>query len=230
MYPSEHAYHKDSVESDRVESNCRKYSPGNLPGGEHPENYIHCDGTQLKLADSNFGQEQYQSSDYHVWPVGSDAELLFILPTRVSLTTITLHYYSDSDRGLPRLTFYAVPDDFDVWNAPDSSNPHADVASVPPGGEPAGHRSISINVNFNTKKVLMYKHSSTKSFQFAVSEVEFFTCKLPGVDVREEERECHTLCCHVQTLFEEYRGQHVQNCTQNALNYPQMSGLVIQLP
>ena len=35
--------------------------------------------------------------------------------------------------------------------------------------------SVSIHVNFNTKKVLMYKYSS--SFQFAVSEVEFITSK-----------------------------------------------------
>ena len=32
-------------------------------------------------------------------------------------------------------------------------------------------------------------------------------------------------CC-VQTPFEEYRGQLVQYCTQNALIYPQTSGLV----
>ena len=52
---------------------------------------------------------------------------------------------------------------------------HVDVAAVPPVREPAGRRSVSItDVNFNTKKVLMYKFSS--SFQLAVSEVEFFTC------------------------------------------------------
>ena len=55
-----------------------------------------------------------------------------------------------------------------------TSYPQVNVVAVPPGGEPAGHRSVSINVNFNTMKVLMYKYSST--FQFAVSEVEFFTC------------------------------------------------------
>ena len=98
-----------------------------------------------------------------------------IFPTRVSLTTITLHYYSDSDLGFPRLRFYAVPDDFNVWDAPTTGTPHVDVAAVPPGGEPAGRRNVSINVNFSTKKVLMYKFSS--SFQFAASEVKFFKCK-----------------------------------------------------
>jgi hypothetical protein len=116
-----------------------------------PEWYTHCDGTQLKLTDSNFGQEQYQSTDYYVWSTGSDEQLLFIFPTKVSLTTITLHYYNDSVHGLPRLSFYAVPDDFDVWDLPTTNNPQVSVASVPPGIEPAGHRSVSINVNRSTQ-------------------------------------------------------------------------------
>ena len=134
--------------------------------------YFHCDGTQLKLADNNLGSEQFRSSSHYQWPAGSDGQLLFIFPTRVSLTTITLHYYSDSVRGHPRLRFYAVPDDFNVWETPTTGIPYAGVAAVSPGGVPAGHRSVSINFNFNTMKVLMYKFSS--SFQFAVSEVEFF--------------------------------------------------------
>ena len=136
--------------------------------------YTHCDGKQTKLNDSDLGQEHYHCSDYYVWSAGNDGQLLFIFPTRVSLTNITLHYYSDSVQGCPRLRFHAVPDDFDVWDALIIGNPQADVASVPPGGEPAGRRSVSINVNFKNKKVLMYKFHS--SFQLAVSEVEFFTC------------------------------------------------------
>jgi hypothetical protein len=173
MKPSEYAYHHGSVtRAESASANCRRYPDGDLPAGVHPEDYIHCDGTQLKLADSNFGQlQQYRSWDYYVWSADSDGQLLFIFPTRVSLTTITLHYYSDSVRGLPRLRFYAVPDDFDVWDTLTLGNPYTGIASVPPGGEPAGRRSVSINVNFNTKKVLMYKFSS--SFLFSVSEVEF---------------------------------------------------------
>ena len=74
------------------------------------------------------------------------------------------------------MRFYAVPDDFDVWDAPTTSDPRVEVASVPAGGEPADRRNVSINVNFNnnyyfnfnTKKVLMYKFSST--FAFVVSD------------------------------------------------------------
>jgi hypothetical protein len=140
----------------------------------HPDWYFHCDGTQLKLADSNIGQQQYQPADYYTWSSTSGEQLLFIFPTKVSLTTITLHYYSDSVRGRPRLRFYAVPHDFDVWSVLTSGNPLVGIASVPPGGEPAGRKSFSLNPNYNTRKVLMYKYGS--SFQFAVSEVEFFKC------------------------------------------------------
>ena len=179
MYPSEYAYHGNSVNrAESASARCRSY-PSGLLTGVFTEQYIHCNGTQLKLTNSDLGHEQYSSSDYYVWPAVRDGQLLFIFPTRVSLTTITLHYYSDSDRGLSRLRFYAVPDDFDVWDAPSTDIPSVDVAAIPASGEPAGRRNVSVNVNFNTQKVLMYKSSS--KFQFAVSEVEFFskyhTCK-----------------------------------------------------
>ena len=90
------------------------------------------------------------------------------------LTTITLHYYSDSQRGLPRLRFYAAPDDFDVWYAPPGNSRYADIAAVRPGEEPTGHRNASVNVNFATLKILMVKTSSP--FRLAVSEVEFSVC------------------------------------------------------
>ena len=173
VYPSEYAYRDESVNrAERSSANCRRYPSYEVDMGIR---YVHCDGTQLRLTDSDLGQEQYSSGDYYVWSAGNDGQLLFILPTRVSLTTITLHYYSDSDLGFPRLRFYAVPDDFDIWDAPTTGTPRIDVAAVPPGGEPAGRRNVSINVNFSTKKVLMYKFSS--SFQFAASEVKFFKCK-----------------------------------------------------
>ena len=167
MYPSEYAYRNDSVaRAESASANCSSYPP--------QEDYIHCDGTQLKLADSNIGQEPYRSSDYYQWSAGSAGKLLFIFPTNISLTTITLHYYSDSDsvQGRPRLRFYSVPDYFDIWDALTSDTPYGGVDSVPAGGEPAGRRSVRIGVDINTSKVLMYKFSSL--FWLVVSEVEFF--------------------------------------------------------
>ena len=116
---------------------------------------------------------EYTNTSYYVWNASSYAQLLFIFTTRVSLTAITLHYYSDSVRGHPRLRYYAVPDDFDVWDRP-SGDPFVGIDSIPPSGEPTGGRNVKVKVNvkFNTKKVLMSKLSS--NLQFAASEVEFF--------------------------------------------------------
>ncbi len=170
VYPSEYAYRDDSVNrAESVSANCQSYPRGLY---FYSQQYIHCNGSHLQLADSDLGQEQYRSTDYYQWIAGSNEQLLFIFPTIVFLTTITLHYYSDSNRGLPRLRFYAAPDNFNVWDALTTSYPNVDVVSVSPGGEPAGRRNVSINVNFNVRKILMYKFSSIFTFQFAVSEVE----------------------------------------------------------
>ena len=164
----------DSVyRTERTSANCRNYPNGLVPDIRY---YIHCDGTQLRLTDSDIGSEQYTSSDYYVWLSYEikNRQLLFIFPTRVNLTTITLHYYSTSGRGLPRLRFWAVPDDFDVWNALTTSYSYVEVAAVLPGGNtPAGLRNISISIKVFTKKVLLVKFSSSSAF--ALSEVEFFT-------------------------------------------------------
>ena len=145
-----------------------------LAAGVKAEDYTHCDGSQLRLTDSDLGSEQFSSSDYYVWNAGSSRQLLFIFPTRVNLTTITLHYYSDNVRGLPILRFFAVPDDFDVWDALTARYGFEDITPVPPGGEPTGQKSVSIDFNYTTTKVLM--HKSRSDFMFALSEVEFFTC------------------------------------------------------
>ena len=157
MYSSEYAYKCGSVQSfESASANCRRYLSG-LKVGIFTEQFIHCNGTQLKLTDSNLGSEQYISSDYYEWSASSAHQLLFIFPTRVNFTAITMHYYSDSDRGLPRLRFFAVPDDFDVWDAPHAAYRYVEVAAVSPGGEPAGPRNVSIEFNFNTMKVLLLK-------------------------------------------------------------------------
>ncbi len=168
MYPSEYAYQDDSVSrAERNRANCRRYPER---AGDSEVVYIHCDGEQLRLTNSDIGADtEYSIGSYYSWSIWWDAQLLFTFPTVFSLTTITLHYYSDSDRGLPRLRFYAVLDDIDVWDTLATGTPYADIAEAQPGVEPAGRRSVSINVNFNTRKVLMYKYHS--SFIFTVSEM-----------------------------------------------------------
>ena len=69
----------------------------------------HCDGILLKVTDSDHGLELYRSGDYYestnvTYKNNYYYQLLFIFPTRVYLTTINVHYYSDSVHGLPRLS------------------------------------------------------------------------------------------------------------------------------
>ena len=158
VYPSEYAYQMNSViESEISSAMCRPYAKGLDDQERATQNYIHCDGTQLRLTDSDLGTEQCSSSDCYVWNAGSsNHQLLFIFPKKVNLTTITLHYYSDGLKGLSRLRFYAVPDDFDIWDALTASYSRVDIAAVPPNGELAGRRNVSVNVDFmNVKKVLL---------------------------------------------------------------------------
>ena len=146
VYPSEYAYLDSSVTRfEREIANCRVYLPMGLALSVKAEDYTHCNGVQLRLADSVLGSEQYTTSHYYVWNVSPSSQLLFIFPTRVNLTTITLHYYSDNLRGLPGLRFYAVPDDFEVWEALVSSYKYEDVLPEEPNEELANRSNISIN-------------------------------------------------------------------------------------
>ena len=172
VYPSGYDYRDDSVMRDEKSSaGCMKYPRSGVAISTYTEEYIHCGGTQLVLADSYTGTMQYSSSYYYAWNAESGS-LLFIFPDSISLTTITLHYYSDSRRGLPRLKFYAVPDDFNVWDIATSDIQSFQTTAV--DGESVGRRSVSFNVTFSTTRVLMYKYNS--GIMFAVSEVEFFIC------------------------------------------------------
>ena len=66
VYPSEYAFKEDSVgEYESPSANCRLY-PDHLQAGVYTEQYTHCDGTQLKLTDSDLGQEHYHVTDYYV--------------------------------------------------------------------------------------------------------------------------------------------------------------------
>ena len=156
------------MRSEPVSDNCRTY-PSRT-------NYIHCNGTQLRLTDSEIGPLlQYDPSYYYEWTAESvSRQLLFIFPTRVNLTTITLHYYSNStsQRGLPRLSFHAVSDNFNVWDGT-RGDWFVVVAAVQPAVELDGRRNILVDFNFNTKKVLMVKAPS--AYKLAVSEVTFYT-------------------------------------------------------
>ena len=109
--------------------------------------YIHCDGNKL-LTDSNTGPSQFNGSrtPVYLWTSTTSHQILFAFLATTSLTMITLHYYSgyyqgSHKAGLPRLRFFAVPDDFDVWDAV-ANSPFSVVVSVisPREEQPAQRR------------------------------------------------------------------------------------------
>ena len=89
VYPSGYAHHFSLAPN--FGTNCMRYR-SNLQPNVYTDQYIHCHGTQFKV--TGWSNETNQ--------------LLFTFQSKVYLTTITLHYYSDSVRGRPKLRFYAV--------------------------------------------------------------------------------------------------------------------------
>ena len=177
MHPSEYAYNDESVvRYENQSANCRRYPVSSQGANIYTGNYIHCNGTHLKLTDSDLGNAQHTGvgSSYYSWSKKTTEQLLFIFSEKVTLTTITLHYYSTSGFGLPVVRFFAVPNHFDIWDATSLSLSYVQIAAVPPDGQPNGPTNVSINFNFHTGRVLLSKLKS--EFIFAVSEVEFFTC------------------------------------------------------
>ena len=93
-----------------------------------------------------------------------------MFPTRVNLTTITLYYYSDNDWGFPRLRFFAVPDDFNIWEAPTLN---VEVDAVSPGGEPVG-MLVSIILTLPRRRCLWSSWVASSALQWV--RWNFYTC------------------------------------------------------
>ena len=95
VYPSEYAYRDDSITRyESASANCRRYPiiPG-LPTGIHSKDYIHCDGTQLKLADSDLGSERpFSSSSHYQWSDGSGEQLLWSHIPHIQLEVLDYHH------------------------------------------------------------------------------------------------------------------------------------------
>ena len=172
-YPSEYSYFVNSImATERDSANCTT----TVTDEADMDHFVHCDGEQLRLVDSDLGSELYDSTDYYVWSAGvTTTRILFTFPARVHLTSLTLHYYSDSIHGLSKLRFQAVPDDFKLGDSLRAIYSQVVVDAIPPSSqEQVGRTKIAINLDFITKKVLLSKILS--NFQLSVSEVEFFTC------------------------------------------------------
>ena len=137
---------------------------------------------------SNFTQET--NGTVYIWSSDPD-QVLFIFSSQKLINSITLHYYSNEDnQGLPKLRFFAVPEDFEVTNRTRSTYPTRVLDAVFPGDEGTGLRNKTRDVPFNTTKILMTK-GFTKNYQFYLSEIEFFTSN-SGMCEQMHSRQCVT--------------------------------------
>ena len=139
-------------------------------------NYVSCEGP-TRITDSQkslpvFTQDSPDS--VYIWGSQKD-KVLFTFSDQKDIHSLALHYFSNSDnQALPKLRFYAVPEDFEVQDEVRGSYPMTIIDEVRPGREQEGLRNKSKTVDFHTSKILMTK-SYTKNYQFYLSEVEFFT-------------------------------------------------------
>ena len=162
-------------------ANCRKYGQSN-----GLQFYSLCDGSPLRLTDSQFGPEYYPSSHDHNYYVmkGTIFSLmykifLFALSEPTRLDKIRLHYYSDLHGGkiLPVIYFFAIRDDQLVYD-----NLHAyetlGVVGSPFSETVNGRTNVTITVSSSSlpySKVLMHISFLPYEKFFYLSEVEFFT-------------------------------------------------------
>ena len=141
-----------------------------------PTQYVHCN-QPTTITDSNTDPPTY------IWGEAS-GKLLFIFSTEIIFENITIYYISNTtDQGRPKLRFHAVPDNFQVWDTPNSHQSEV-FDEIIPGGEEVGVRKVPNSndgiMTFNTSRVLIEKLVETKTYDFFISEVEFNRFCTPG--------------------------------------------------
>ena len=118
----------------------------------------------------------------------SAVPVLFVFPTNFQLNNTKLHYESGplNDNtlfGFPNLTFYHVPDDFEIWNYSNLSQLEQLTGVVQLGERPYSTIRNSYKISFftitftpdniSTKKLLMVITFIEQGVHFSVSEIEF---------------------------------------------------------
>ena len=155
--------------------------------------YFHC-SSPTTLSDSY--RFDKQSSDIMLdrggvyrWRYSlSDVPVLFVFPTNFQLNNIKLYYESgplndNTPLGLPNLTFYHVPNDFEIWNYINLSQLEQLTRVVQLGELPYRPSRDSYGVytdslpfkraDTSTKKLLMVITFIEQEVGFSVSEIEF---------------------------------------------------------
>ena len=161
------------------------FSPTRLNDGQY-EN----DNREIMLSLQGFHRERFYQWRYST----SDVPVLFVYPTSFALNSIKLYYETgilNSSRpdntltlGLPRLTFYQVPNGFQIWNYSNVNQLEQSAEVVKVGEYPyirstistygvSFHTILFTPTNVSTKKLLMVISFIEQGLDFSVSEIEF---------------------------------------------------------
>ena len=156
---------------------CRTYD------NSHLQSYSLCDGSPLRLTDSQLGPDYYSSTHDHNYYIMKDngyyRNFVFTLSEPTRLAQIRLHYYSDIHRGkiLPVIYFYATKHNQLVYNTLDAYE-RLGVVGSPFSETVNGRTNVTISVSscsLEYSKVLMYISFIPNDKYFYLSEVEFFS-------------------------------------------------------
>ena len=175
VFPTECAYNDASLNASvwSRTNRCERYTETEVPVGIDSNHYLHC-SHPTQLTDSNLGSAQHIQQDaFYIWN-NQAGIVLFTFSVPYTFTQIKLHYYSSSGTSLPRVTIYSVSENYMIWShLPTSSIGY--IPSVDPSTVAVGMWVATLNLLSTTSKLAMYV--SRSSYQFYLSEVEFFTCE-----------------------------------------------------
>lgn len=175
---------------DHPSANCRQYcSNNNIPS--HPPalditSYTLCDGSPLKLSDSQIGSSNDYMTDQDQYYCSSGSlEILFVLSEKVQLSHIRLHIYNNWNepingyyRSLAPTVFSLMNDDYEIWE-PQFSGVHVYGPHSIVNDYITGPRNITVSAlrEIKTRKVVLTTLTAQhSSYQFCISEIEFYTC------------------------------------------------------
>ena len=184
----EYAYLTSSLSGvDHPGANCSQYSCGNNPS--HPPTtsyYTHCDGSPLKLSDSEVGSTNNYTADQNQYYCSNgNLKILFTLSETVQLSHIRLHFYNDWEnqingyyKSLAPTSFSLMNDEYEVWEpAYPGVHIYGPVHYID-DEYIAGPKNITVSASrgIKTRKVVLTTSYSHSPYQFCISEVKFYTC------------------------------------------------------
>ena len=155
------------------------YSPTRLSDGKKED-----DDNIIQVSVRGFHRERFYQWRYSL----SDVPVLFVFPTNFQLNSTKLYYESgqlndNTLLGFSKLTFYHVPNDFEIWNYSNLSQLEQLTGVVQLGEHPYRSSRNSYNVLFftlsfkridtSTNKLLMVITFIQDGVDFGVSEMEF---------------------------------------------------------